>query len=191
MIRIRRCLPTVALAALLSIHAAAAQGQADLTGVWVLSQAESDTIGLPAVESERSRSSIRLRIGWPNGPYRSIADPGRMRRAIEAVRDAPDRIFLARTDTTVAISFDAEPPMTFWTDDRVVERVWTGGEPVEVRAEWEGSTLRITRVLEEDIEVTDSYRLSGRRLTVRTVVEGPISRRIELRRIYERAPPGT
>lgn len=171
-------------------NAAGGQPSQDLTGVWVLNVAESDTIGLPAVEAER-RPSFRFRIGWSGGaPYRSIADPARMRRAIEAVRDAPDRIFIVRTDTTAVLSFDAEPPITLWTDGREVDRIWLEGETVEVQAEWRGGTLRIRRSLEEDLEVTDTYRLSGRRLIVRTVVEGPIPRRIELRRVYEPAPAG-
>jgi hypothetical protein len=171
--------------------AAAMRQPQDLTGVWILNAAESDTIGLPVLDAERRRS-IRFRIGWSAGasPYRSISDPARMRRAVEAVRDAPDRIFLVRTDTTAVLSFDAEPPVTLWTDGREVVRVWPDGETVTVRAQWKDGTLRITRELKEDLEVTETYRLSGRRLVVRTIVEGPIPRRIELRRVYEPAPGG-
>jgi hypothetical protein len=181
----------IAFLALLPAAGAAAQDPPDLTGVWVLNEAESDTIALPSSDSERNHRAVRIGVnGWPAGvQHRSISDPYRMRRAVQAVRDAPDRLFIVRTDTTATLSFDAEPPATFWTDGRDVERLWTDGEPVEVRAEWEGGALRITRELEEEIEVTDTYRLSGRRLVVRTVVEGPIPRRIELRRVYDRAPP--
>jgi hypothetical protein len=192
MTRIRRFLLAAAAFAIPTAAPNAVGGQQsqDLTGVWILNVAESDTIGLPAVEAER-RPSFRFRIGWSGGsPYRSISDPARMRRAIEAVRDAPERIFIVRTDTTAILSFDAEPPITLWTDGREVDRIWLDGETVEVQAEWDGGTLRIRRELEEDLEVTDTYRLSGRRLIVRTVVEGPIPRRIELRRVYEPAPAG-
>ena len=189
-IRCRLLAATFALTAAVP-NAAVGQPPQDLMGVWILNEAESDTIALPTVEAER-RPSFRFRIGWPVGgpPYRSISDPARMRRAIEIVRDAPERIFIVRTDTTAILSFDAEPPITLWTDGRPVDRIWLDGETVEVQAKWDGGALRIRRDLEEDLQVTDTYRLSGRRLIVRTVVEGPIPRRIELRRVYEPAPAG-
>jgi hypothetical protein len=187
-----RVILIAALSAAFLAAPAGAQSPGDLSGVWELDAAASDTIALPSIDSSRDRrGGVRIGIGGRSGripPNRSIQDPERQRQAIEAVRVAPARVFVVRGEGAVTISFDAHPPITLDTDGRSVDRFWTDHEEVEVRARWKDGALLIERELGSGLEIADTYSLDGEdRLTVHTIVEGPIPRRIELRRVYDRA----
>ena len=175
----------LAFGALLLPGGTAAQ-PTDLAGVWVFDPAASDTLELQPSDTAQTRQN-RFRVGVLGGyppQSRSIRDPQRMRDAVDAVSRPPERINIAQDDSTVTVSFDSAQPITLYPDGRKVRRMWLDDGEVRVRVRWEGRALRIERLLETQIEVLQTVERDGATLTITTIVEGPIPRRLEVRRVY-------
>jgi hypothetical protein len=176
---------------MLVLAASASAQSVDIRGVWALDAAASDTLELTKSDTAfAARPRFRLGLGgWYGGfppQSRSIRDPRRMRDAVDAVGDPAENIVILQDDSTVTISFDAAPPLTVFTDGRKEHRAWRDRDGVKVRARWDDGALRIERELESQVEIVETYRRDGDVLTITSVVEGPILRRIELRRVYDR-----
>jgi hypothetical protein len=172
---------------------------ADLAGTWALdTAANDDTKALeeeaakPAARMPGERGPVRVRVGgdarvYPGGGFGAARrfDPALFQLAVNAVKDAPARITIAVTGDTVLIARGDSAPETFVANGRKVKRPWLEGE-AEIRAEWKDGRLRIERKLENDLKFEETWTVDAvtRRLIVQTVVDGPITRKIELRRSY-------
>ena len=184
--------PLCVCATMLVLAASASAQSADIRGVWALDAAASDTLELAKSDTAvAARPRFRVGLGgWYGGfppKSRSIRDPRRMRDAVDAVDDPAETIVIVQDDSTVTLSFDAAPPITLFADGRKEHRTWGDHDGVKVRARWVDGALRIERELESQVEIVETYRRDGEVLTITSIVEGPILRRIELRRVYDRA----
>jgi hypothetical protein len=175
-------------------HGRAAAQAADLAGVWILDAAASDTLELEPSDTAQARSS-RFRPGaggWAGGyppRSRSIRDPERMRDAVDAVAHPAAALYIAQDDSTVTISFDGAQPITLHADGRRVERDWLTQYGVRIRTRWHDRALRIERELPSQVEIRETWTRDGATLTIETVVEGPIPRRLQLKRVYQMERP--
>ena len=171
----------------------------DLAGTWALDTAASDDTkaleeeaAKPAASMPGERGPVRVRVGgdpriYPGGgfgPARRF-DPALFQLAVNAVKDPAERVTIAIAGDTVLIARGDSAPETFVANRRKVKRPWLEGE-AEIRAEWKDGRLRIERKLENDLKFEETWTLdaAARRLTVKTVVDGPITRKISVLRVY-------
>jgi hypothetical protein len=199
-----RCAPFVPLlilAATLALPSAArAQAAlADLAGTWALDTAASDDTkaleeeaAKPAARMPGERGPVRVRVGgdprmYPGGgfgPARRF-DPALLQLAVNAVKEPAARITIAIAGDTVLIARGDSAPETFVANGRKVKRPWLEGE-AEIRAEWKDGRLRIERKLENDLKFEETWTIdaAARRVSVTTVIDGPITRKISVLRVY-------
>lgn len=157
----------------------------DLSGGWVLDQNASDSFDS---EMSEPRGVVRRNPGSPGA-----AGGGRMirrddvRRDMASLADAPERMTLVQTDTSVSLRAAgsrrvAVVPIT----GRRTSVTWLDGEAVDVRAAWRDGDLRIERK-REDASAVDLYSRSpgSDRLIITTTLSGGMSPDIKLRRVYD------
>lgn len=99
----------------------------------------------------------------------------RMMQTFAMVRQPANRLFIAQTDTSVAITFPAGPGIEVIPDGREVETVVEEGGDIETRAEWSGNELRLSREVDRGGTVRQTFYRSddGSRLIVITEVQMP------------------
>lgn len=178
---------------------------ADLSGSWVLNPEQSDN---PADQLQRGgaqgpraggiggrggfgggRGGRGGRGGWGGGRGGGI-DREAMREVFRRIREAPARIELAQTDSTVIVTFDTQAADTLYTDGRKIKREFGEGREVEIRARWDAGGLSVERRLGDGIKLTERFVFSSEvnQLFVITRLEIRGQRReIEFRRVYDSA----
>ena len=183
---------------------AARQDASSLEGVWVLNAAATDDLDELAAEADEAaaraageRPSVRVRIGgggvYPNrgfGAPRQF-DPALLKLAVDAVKDPSARVSIALAGDTVLVARGDSAPEAFVVDGKTVKRSWLDDPEAEIRAEWKDGGLRIRRELENDLEFEERWAIEPAtgRLIVTIEIDGPITRRIEVKRVYDPATP--
>jgi len=180
----------LAVAALASADPTDAVAQPpQLAGVWDLDLAASDTLELEPSDTTLTRRS-RVRIGFGYPPQsRSIRDPLRMRDAVDAISPRATTLYIAQDDSTITVSFDTAPPVILYPDGRKVEGYWNAHYDVRTRTRRDDDALIVERKLPNLLEIRETWTLDPATLTVRTVVDGPIPRRLEQKLVYKRRGP--
>lgn len=180
----------------------AAQSTASvLQGVWDLLPAESEDVDSLDLEAQQKaprppravRPGAARPAGVPGGfGFPRGFDPQLTRDALDLLRRSPDRLALSFNHDTLTLVAGDAAPYALVTNGRKVKRPWIDGRDAEIKASLRGNELRIERKLENDLKITEQYELNEAtgRLIVTTEVDGPMPRRLELRRVFVRAAPG-
>jgi hypothetical protein len=132
--------------------------------------------------------------GGRGGPRRSrggpgYGDPAQIMPSLRPIL----QLLIRQDDSTVAISDAAGQMEVFRTDGRKVMETLLNGDESETVAKWKDGVLSIERKLGKSGMLKESYRIDS--LSMMLVVEVKASgsrlpRKIELRRVYDRAIEG-
>lgn len=146
----------------------------DLSGTWLLNPGASEVFEDRAGDGERSGAV-------------SIEERRRMQQQVEIGIRAFRAFRIEQSDSTVTLTSAEGPKRVFHTDGRQVERRIEGLGNVRVRARWDDSKLKVSRLTADGIEIEETYELAegGRRLQVRFKVKGA-ARSFDMKRVYER-----
>ena len=160
---------------------------ANFTGVWALNGEAQPRRPMP-----RTRGAARM--PGSNLPARedSVADepPRPERDSLEtALLALPRRLIITQTDSSISMRADsAESGLLHYFDGREMEEVDAAGHRVRVAGAWKGKRYEVTRRLDDDVTVYQSFERSddGSLLTVRTKIRRDDRTTNELTRSYRR-----
>lgn len=167
----------------------------DLSGMWVLNEAESDD---PSEHMRGRRDGGRMDEGRRpprrrdgqrgRRPGRGGMDREAMRERMESLRDQRLQFAIEQGENAVTLMYPGQGVVEIPTTGEEVTAAWPGVGDVKVRAGWnEDGTLEIERRLERGFMMTTSYTLDPKssRLVVVAGMDGPRAR--EIRSVYDAA----
>ncbi len=177
--------------------AVAQSARTDLVGVWVLDPARSEEPEELTVKPDPSRRvGVRITGGFgpPFGAFGGFGPPRRLdpeltRQAIDAARSPAARLSIVLSGDTVVLGVADDVPYAIVVNGKKTERAWLDGVPCELKASWKGRKLRIERKLANELEFTETWAIDAKsqQLVVTLEVDGPITRRVDAKHVYNRA----
>lgn len=158
---------------------------ADISGTWVLNEAESDN---PAEQMRRSREAgdrqegrRRIRRGG------SRMDREAIRERMEALKNQRMRFTIDQREDAVTLMYPSQGVVDIPTTGEEVTVAWPGLGDVMVRAVWgEDGTLEVERQFGRGFRTTTSYALNPEASRLIVVTKGGRRAR-EIRSVYDAA----
>lgn len=158
----------------------------DLSGSWVLNEAESEDLRGRmrggGIEDDGGPGMAGGRRGRMGG-----MDRERMRQAMQMLREASRVLKIIQDDSTITVASAGGAKRVLFPDGRKVEHELRNGTAVETKARWKDDRLVVERKFDGGVKITETYERTGegRQLHVEVKLGGGIPRSLEFRRVYD------